>query len=263
MDPQRTYYGKYRGFVVDNDDPERRGRLKVRVPSVLGDATTAWALPCLPFGGLANQGLFLVPELDSQLWVEFEEGNRDFPIWSGVFWQQQRDVPAEADVGYPASRVLRTPSGHVLHFADESGKEIVLLQHKDGAELRLDETGAVTLKSRNNSRLVLDVDGNSATLTEAAGHALTMDPSGVTVKDASGNEIRLEASGITIKGTQVVIDASSVALGGQGGEPLLKGASFLALFATHMHTTTAPGTPTSPPIPQGEASALTTKTRAS
>ena len=257
-----SYYGKYRGFVVNNEDPDKLGRLQVRVPSVLGEATSGWALPCLPFGGLANQGLFLLPEVDAQIWVEFEEGNRDYPIWSGVFWQQTGDIPAEADAGYPTTRVLRTPSGHLLQFDDASGKELVLLQHKDGAKLRFDEKGSVLLEHKSGSKLVLDVDASSVTLKESSGHELVMDGSGVRVKDTAGNEIRLEASGITIKGTQIIVDGTSVALGGQGGEPLLKGTSFLALFATHMHTTGVPGSPTSPPIPQGEASALTTRTTA-
>ena len=47
---QRQYYGKYRGFVMDNRDPEKRGRLKLKVPTVLGNQDTGWALPCLPFG---------------------------------------------------------------------------------------------------------------------------------------------------------------------------------------------------------------------
>ena len=74
------YYGKYRGFVIENKDPEKRGRLRVSVPSILGQATTYWALPCLPFGGLLDQGLFLVPKISSQVWVEFEEGNCRHPI---------------------------------------------------------------------------------------------------------------------------------------------------------------------------------------
>ena len=76
----------------------------MRVPSILGDQTTGWALPCLPFGGLADQGLFMVPEVDSQIWVEFEEGNVDHPVWVGVFWQQTSDVPTEASKTEPRTR---------------------------------------------------------------------------------------------------------------------------------------------------------------
>ena len=79
-------YGKYRGIVVDNQDPEQRARLKVRVPSVLGEQDSDWALPCTPYGGSKTLGFFMVPDVDAQVWVEFEEGDINRPIWVGTFW---------------------------------------------------------------------------------------------------------------------------------------------------------------------------------
>ena len=74
---QEQYFGKYRGLVIDNQDPENRARIRLRVPSVLGaDADSHWAEPCLPFGGLADQGLFMVPEVGAQVWVEGPEGGK-------------------------------------------------------------------------------------------------------------------------------------------------------------------------------------------
>jgi len=66
------YYGKYRGFVASNKDPDQLGRLQLLIPSVLGTEVTNWALPCLPFGGSAGVGWFAIPEQDAQVWVEFE-----------------------------------------------------------------------------------------------------------------------------------------------------------------------------------------------
>src|SRR5260370_1208751 len=81
------YYGKYRGFVADNNDPDNRGRLKVRVPGVLGDdIVSGWALPCAPYGGAAGQGFFFIPDVEAGVWVEFESGLLEFPIWVGTFW---------------------------------------------------------------------------------------------------------------------------------------------------------------------------------
>ncbi|MBC8076706.1 MAG: hypothetical protein H7Y32_11580, partial [Chloroflexales bacterium] len=86
---ERRCFGKYRGIVVDNADPEQRGRLKLRVPSLLGsEVVTGWALPCVPFGGAANQGMLFVPERDAGVWVEFEEGDMEFPFWVGTFWSK-------------------------------------------------------------------------------------------------------------------------------------------------------------------------------
>ncbi|MCB1125260.1 MAG: phage tail protein, partial [Verrucomicrobiae bacterium] len=109
----RRAFGKYRGFVVDNDDPQRLARVTLRVPALLGDAETGWALPCLPCGGLANQGFFTVPPVGAQVWVEFEGGNMDFPIWTGTFWQTSGDPPSDVQ-DQPTTQVWRSAKGHVL-----------------------------------------------------------------------------------------------------------------------------------------------------
>jgi len=83
---QNTYYGKYRGVVSDNHDPENRARLRLTVPSVLGDEITDWALPCMPIVGAVDQGIFVVPEVGVPIWVEFEEGELARPIWTGTFF---------------------------------------------------------------------------------------------------------------------------------------------------------------------------------
>ena len=88
---QRTYYGKYRAFVIDNKDPHQLGRVRLKIPSVLGDEITSWALPCVPYGGTAGLGWFVVPDVDAQVWAEFEEGDLRHPIWVGTFWQKQGD----------------------------------------------------------------------------------------------------------------------------------------------------------------------------
>lgn len=260
---QQKYYGKFRAFVVDNEDPEQRARLRVRVPSVFGQQETFWALPCLPFGGLADQGLFMVPEVSAQVWVEFEEGNKDVPIWTGVFWQPSEAIPTEAQKTPPTTRVIKTPSGHVLQFDDESGAEKFRLAHPAGSEMTIDEQGTIELTDKNGSQLKLDASNNNVTVEDSSGNKLLMDSNGTKVTDINGNEIIMAAGQLTIKGQIITINGSQVAIGGAGGEPLIKGSSFLAYFATHMHTCTAPGSPSSPPIPQGEASTLTTKTTAS
>ncbi|MGE5205784.1 MAG: phage baseplate assembly protein V, partial [Chlamydiota bacterium] len=84
---EARFYGKYRAFVADNADQENRGRLRLRIPDVLGnDVVSGWALPCAPYGGTAGQGFFYIPDKDAGVWVEFEQGNLDYPIWVGTFW---------------------------------------------------------------------------------------------------------------------------------------------------------------------------------
>jgi Type VI secretion system/phage-baseplate injector OB domain len=254
-------YGKYRGFVADNEDPQKRARLKLRVPSVLGDEESDWALPCLPFGGAAGQGFFSVPEVNAQVWVEFEEGDVHRPLWVGTFWMAQADVPSAAAISPPTTRLFVTPKGHTLQFDDKDDEEQILLRHPKEATLVIDKDGSVALTDAKGAKLTLDAAGEEVLIEDSSGNKLTMSSSGIVAEDANGNKIEMASSGINVKGQQIVIEGSQVMLGGQGGEPVIKGTSFLSLFATHMHPTGMG--PSGPPIPQGEMSSLSSKVMAS
>ena len=86
------YYGKYRGTVINNIDPEQRGRIQALVPDVLGLAPSSWAMPCLPVAGKGS-GAYFVPEIGAGVWIEFEQGDSDYPIWTGCFWGVVAELP--------------------------------------------------------------------------------------------------------------------------------------------------------------------------
>ena len=148
------YYGKYRGIVVDNNDPEKLGRLKVKVPSVLGnDVVTGWAMPCLPFGGAKDQGFFFIPAVDAGVWVEFEAGDLEYPIWVGTFWSKPggtTELPKPADAqSPPTSKILKTVKKHLIELADEDGGEHITISEKDARNMvTLDENGVVVESSQ-------------------------------------------------------------------------------------------------------------------
>lgn len=98
------FFGKYRGKVENNIDPMQMGRLQVSVPAVLGDGTLSWAMPCVPYAG-SGVGFFAIPPTGANLWVEFEGGDPDYPIWSGCFWGMGEGpaMPALAEM-----KVLKT-----------------------------------------------------------------------------------------------------------------------------------------------------------
>jgi uncharacterized protein involved in type VI secretion and phage assembly len=188
---ERRYYGKYRGFVVDNEDPEQLGRLKLTVPSVLGDeVVTGWAMPCVPYGGAEGQGTLFVPDVDAGVWVEFEEGDLEFPIWVGTFWSKpggtsELPVPHDAegepgDVQSPPTRkIIRTAKGHTLQFEDADGEEMVIL-----------------VEATHGHRIVMNADG--VTITDATGNVIEMREDAFNVLalvpftvDASGQPITL------------------------------------------------------------------------
>jgi len=94
-----SFYGKYRGKVENNVDPMQMGRVQVSVPAVLGEGSLSWALPSVPFAG-PQVGFFAVPPTGANVWVEFEGGDADYPIWSGCFWGvgQAPATPALAEI---------------------------------------------------------------------------------------------------------------------------------------------------------------------
>ena len=87
-----TFFGKYRGIVTDNVDPLQIGRIRARVPDVFGTKASGWALPCVPckLPGKAGSAL---PKIGDTVWMEFERGDPDFPIWSGCYYSSAAATP--------------------------------------------------------------------------------------------------------------------------------------------------------------------------
>jgi hypothetical protein len=256
------YFGKYRAFVADTADPLALGRLRLTVPSVLGDDTSDWALPCVPYGGGADFGFLMIPPVGAQVLAEFMEGDPSSPLWTGAFWRQAAELPSESG-GKPEVKVIKTESGHVLIFDDTSGAEVVTLTSKGGASFVMDQEGAIVLTDKAGAKVTLDAAGSELRVEDANGNSLAMTATGITCTDASGNEISTAGAGVTVKsGAVVTIEGSQVAIAGTGGEPLVKGATFLGLFNAHVHTCTAPGSPTSPPMVPLTPGVLTTKSTA-
>jgi hypothetical protein len=110
------YFGKYRGKVAANADPTMLGRLQVTCPAVLGDGRMSWAMPCVPYAG-PGVGLFVLPPLGANVWVEFEGGDPDYPIWAGCFWGEG-EMPVTPAT--PGTSVFRT-AGVTVTVDDRPG----------------------------------------------------------------------------------------------------------------------------------------------
>jgi hypothetical protein len=121
----RAYYGKYAGTVIDNVDPDMKGRLLVEVPGVLGVAPSSWAEACTPLAGPIGvaMGVYLVPPIGTGVWVEFAQGDPERPIWVGCRWGEISDLPEMALAGLPVtpSIVLQTATKNTIVISDVPG----------------------------------------------------------------------------------------------------------------------------------------------
>ncbi|WP_151769747.1 phage baseplate assembly protein V [Streptomyces abyssomicinicus] len=163
--PSNRYLGKFRGRVVSNDDPLRIGRITVEVPDVLGSEPSTWALPCLPFTG-TRAGHFAVPQEGAGVWVEFEQGDPSYPVWTGCWYGSADELPPDARVAAAAGKpvVVQTPGAHKIVMNDGAGaEEGILLRARDGAYIRITE-GAVVISTGAGAEISLR--GNEVTINE-------------------------------------------------------------------------------------------------
>ena len=138
-------YGKHRGKVLNNLDPEGRGRLLVSVPEVYGTAGGNWALPCVPFAG-DGTGMLLLPAIHADVWVEFEQGDINHPIWAGCFWGQGK-APATLET----EKVIKTTTAEIR--IDEAQNAILVSSPASG-EIRI-EQGGLKISTPQGARIEL------------------------------------------------------------------------------------------------------------
>jgi len=165
----KKYYGKYRGMVINNVDPLQTGRVLVQVPDVLGLTTSSWAMPCVPFTG-KQTGMWVLPQIGTGVWVEFEQGDPDYPIWTGCWWGSAADPPALALAAAPGlpNVVIQTTSQNSLVISDVPGPTGgIMLKSPTGASIIVNDTG-IYIQNGKGASLVLvgpSVDINNGALT--------------------------------------------------------------------------------------------------
>ena len=164
-DPQRLF-GKYRGTVLNNLDPLQLGHIQATVPDVSGLAPTSWAMPCVPVAG-KQMGTFVLPQIGSGVWIEFEQGNPEHPIWTGCFWGVG-EIPAHALAGNPLSPsiVFQSALQNAVVISDLPGP-----------------AGGITLKSAGGATLVVNDTGIH--IQNGAGASLTMVGPAVTINNGA------------------------------------------------------------------------------
>jgi len=161
------YFGKYRGMVVNNVDPMQIGRLQVQVPDVLGPLLSSWAMPCFPVTG-KQMGFWSIPQIGTGVWVEFEQGEPDYPIWSGCWYGSAADVPTLALATTPplSSVFMQTAAQTTFQISDLPGPAGgILLKTAAGAVIMVNDVG-ITISNGKGATIVMT--GPSVTINAGA-----------------------------------------------------------------------------------------------
>jgi len=164
------YYGKYRGTVVNNIDPLFAGRLLLEVPDVLSLAPSTWAEPCVPLAGPTglSMGVFIVPPIGAPIWVEFEQGDPDYPIWTGCRWGGPANLPTLARIGLPISPsiVLQTAGQNAIAISDVPGPTGgIMIKSTTGALILVNDVG-ITISNGKGASILMT--GPTITINQGA-----------------------------------------------------------------------------------------------
>ena len=148
----RTFLGKYRGTVVNNIDPLRKGRIQVIVPDVCLTPST-WAMPCVPVAGL-QMGMVSIPPIGAGVWVEFEQGDPDYPIWVGGWWGSSAEMPTLSQQVQPPIQgmTFETLLKNGIQISDVPGPSGgILIKSALGATITVNDTGIVIQNGKGAS----------------------------------------------------------------------------------------------------------------
>ena len=137
------------GLVTDNKDPDKLGRVQLKIP-ILSDRDTTWWAPIVMLGAGKNRGWFFIPEKDDEVLVLFEHGDINRPLIIGALWNG-KDKPPDKNPGGNPRRMIKSRAGSTITFDDDGGKIVI---EDGGGKGKLGESGPETrppLRTRHST----------------------------------------------------------------------------------------------------------------
>lgn len=249
----KRYFGVVEALVVDVIDPDKEGRVKIQFPWFDEDMVTEYCRVRQFYAG-NGYGAFFVPEKGDEVLVAFIHGDMRMPMILGGLYNGKDKPPSDRQKDKD-QKMIRTKAGHELVFDDSEKERRIKLTTAGKHVLDLDDKDKkVFLKTTSGHSLELDDKNNKVTLKTAGGQSVVL--------DGSSSMITIEATNVAVKATSVAIQSGHIELGTGAAEPLILGTTFATYFAAHVHTTTLPGLPTTPPTVPMPPTALSLKVMA-
>jgi hypothetical protein len=284
----RRFYGSYRAQVTRNDDPEGRGRVQVLCPGFAGNqAMNVW-LDAAAMSSGPDRGFFNPPEVGDWVWIQFENGDANWPhLYFGGFFTTS--IPsafaytgsgAEAENKKPEARGFISRKGHQIIWSDEDGNEsLKILWHRtapgddsleqsevssnrgegNASGIMFMPNGDVVIFNKNGTRVHLDAENKRVVVADENSNIISTEKGAISVVCGDGkSSVSLDNGKVTVIGSsEVAVTAPSVNLksGGVylGDAATLKavlGEPLLAWLNTHVHLTAfGPSTPPVVPAP--------------
>ncbi len=193
----KEFWGKYRGKVTSSKDPLHLGRVQIEVPAVLGEGRNSWAMPCTPYAG-KDIGWFNVPPVGTNIWVEFEGGDPDYPIWSGCFWNEN-ELPKNAKVDEPDKvQVFKTDGVTITISNLGSNKGLTIEVDKPVVERKLKMVfNANGIEINNKDETVAKLTADIIELNNQENSTITVAKDNIQLKENSV-EIKLTSNSIDL-----------------------------------------------------------------
>ncbi|PSR18689.1 hypothetical protein C8255_06090 [filamentous cyanobacterium CCP3] len=194
-----SFPGLYVGHVevIENDDDEYPGSIKVSIPSIFGrsegDEAAVWARPCFTYGH------FFVPEVGDKVWLAFENGNSQSPVWLGV-WYPAGKTPTNADSASPKKRVIQTATNNSIIFNDADGEESIEIQDQNGNKVLLDGDG-ITILNGSDTKIEMTSSGikiDAGAKIEITSSGIKIDAGASSIEATSNSSIMLKSSDIQL-----------------------------------------------------------------
>jgi uncharacterized protein involved in type VI secretion and phage assembly len=217
--------GVFVGIVTNNDDPDKMGRVKVKIPMLTEDHESNWARVVMPMAG-PGRGFYILPEINDEVVVAFEHGDIHRPYVVGAIWNGSDKLPEATVLGSGGTvdrRVLYTRAGHKMDFDDTQGSTKFTLTTAGGHKILMDDGSSkkVAVTTSGGHKIDMDDTGQKVTVQSTSGHKMVMDDTAgkLTLEDSSGDKMEMDAiqNKITMSSTlQYVIKSTNISIEASG-----------------------------------------------